>query len=187
MKAPVGGDGVPRSSSCIAFINTKYFWNLTDVLSGDFWQLLVSPVKNELYGDFGHNCATLNWFDTMFAHRINLNIIHRQYTNKRNTWTWTWENFKNILCSLVPFFIWTLLGSILCYLSLIHHLWQSIQGLEFPVLFCCTSYRSWLNDKVRYCHACYLQDLPICVRYKLADFRTLSIWMNTKHLLIIWY
>ena len=56
--------------------NTTYFGNLTVVLSGDLWQL--PPVKDGLYEDFGHHCVTLNWFDTVFTHRINLNIIHRQ-------------------------------------------------------------------------------------------------------------
>lgn len=33
---------------------------------------------NELYGDFGHHCFTVKWFNNVFPHRVNLSIIHRQ-------------------------------------------------------------------------------------------------------------
>jgi ATP-dependent DNA helicase PIF1 len=53
-----------------------YFGNSTVVLSGDVWQL--PPVRNELHGDFGHHYFTTSWFDTVFTHHVNLNIIDRQ-------------------------------------------------------------------------------------------------------------
>ena len=53
-----------------------YFGGISVILSGDFFQL--PPVKNELYGDFGHLCFSLPWFKCAFPHHIDLKIIHRQ-------------------------------------------------------------------------------------------------------------
>ncbi|CAC5370346.1 PIF1 [Mytilus coruscus] len=38
----------------------------------------LPPIKNELYGDFGHHCFLHPCFKDAFSHHINLEIIHRQ-------------------------------------------------------------------------------------------------------------
>lgn len=53
-----------------------FFGGIQIILSGDFYQL--PPVENKLI-DEPVNCSfKLSWFRDCFAHKIELNIIHRQ-------------------------------------------------------------------------------------------------------------
>lgn len=57
-----------------------YFGSIQVILCGDFYQL--PPIKDELYGDFGHYCFEVDFFDKIFPHTVTLKNVHRQAANE---------------------------------------------------------------------------------------------------------
>lgn len=48
--------------------------------TSDFYQL--PPMKDELYGDFGHYCFEVDFFNKIFPHTVTLKNVHRQAANE---------------------------------------------------------------------------------------------------------
>lgn len=57
-----------------------YFGSIQVILCGDFYQL--PPIKDELYGDFGHYCFEVDFFNKIFPHTVTLKNVHRQAANE---------------------------------------------------------------------------------------------------------